>query len=73
MKKTWFTDEQIAFAPRQAEQGTSVEESTRRLGVGVATFCRRKKRFGGMGGGSAPAQATGGAEPQAQGLGGGSD
>jgi putative transposase len=31
MKKTRFTEEQIAFALRQAEQGTSVEEITRQF------------------------------------------
>jgi putative transposase len=49
MKKTRFTEEQIAFALRQAEQGTAVEEITRQLGVGEATFYRWKKKFAGMG------------------------
>jgi putative transposase len=47
--KTRPTEEQIAFALRQAEQGTSVEEITRRLGVGEATFYRWKKKSAGMG------------------------
>ena len=49
MKRTRFTEQQIAFALRQAEQGTSVEEITRRLGVSEATFYRWKKKFSGMG------------------------
>jgi putative transposase len=49
MKKTRFTEQQIAFALRQAEQGTVVEEITRRLGVSEATFYRWKKKFSGMG------------------------
>ena len=49
MKKKRFTEQQIAFALRQAEQGTSVEEITRRLGVSEATFYRWKKKFSGMG------------------------
>jgi len=49
MKKTQFTDQQIAFALRQAEQGTSVEEVTRKMGVSEATFYRWKKKFAGMG------------------------
>jgi putative transposase len=49
MKKTRFTEEQIAFALRQAEQGTAVEEITRQLGVSEATFYRWKKKFAGMG------------------------
>ncbi len=49
MKKTRFTEQQIAFALRQAEQGTAVEEIARKLGVSEATFYRWKKRFAGMG------------------------
>jgi putative transposase len=40
MKKSKFTDEQIAFALKQAEGGTTVAEITRRLGVTEATFYR---------------------------------
>ena len=49
MKKSKFTEEQIAFALRQAEAGTAVEEICRKLGVSEATFYRWKKQFGGMG------------------------
>ena len=49
MKKKRFTEPQIAFALRQAEQGTAVEEVTRKLGVSEATFYRWKKKFSGMG------------------------
>jgi len=49
MKKKRFTEQQIAFALRQAEQGTAVEEITRKLGVSEATFYRWKKKFHGMG------------------------
>ena len=48
MKKR-FTQEQIAFALRQAEGGTAVEEITRRLGVSEATFYRWKKKYAGLG------------------------
>jgi Transposase len=34
MKKTKFTEEQIAFALKQAETGTSVQEVIRKLGRG---------------------------------------
>ena len=49
MKRKRYTDEQVAFALRQADSGTAVEEICRRLGVSEATFYRWKKRFAGMG------------------------
>ena len=48
MKKSKFTDQQIAFAPQQAEAGTSVEEVCRKMGVSQATFYRWKKVYGGL-------------------------
>jgi len=47
--KTRFTEAQIAFALRQAEGGTSVEEIIRKLGVSEATFYRWKKKYAGLG------------------------
>jgi putative transposase len=49
MKKTKFTEEQIAFALRQEEAGTPVADILRKLGVSEATFYRWKKKFAGMG------------------------
>jgi len=49
MKKTKFTEAQIAFALRQSETGTRVEEICRQMGVSQATFFNWKKKFGGMG------------------------
>ena len=49
MKKSKFTDQQIAFALHQAEAGTSVEEVCRKMGVSQATFYRWKKKYLGMG------------------------
>jgi putative transposase len=48
MKKTRFTQEQIAYALRQVEAGTPVEEITRKMGVSEASFYRWKKKFAGM-------------------------
>ena len=48
MKKR-FTEQQIAFALRQASSGTPVAEITRKMGVSEATFYRWKKQFAGMG------------------------
>jgi len=49
LKKSRFTDEQIAHALRQAEAGTPVAEITRKLGVSEATFYAWKKKFGSLG------------------------
>ncbi|ODT50766.1 MAG: Hin recombinase [Niastella sp. SCN 39-18] len=49
MKKTKFTEAQIVFALRQAENGTKVEEVCRKLGISDATFYNWKKKYGGLG------------------------
>lgn len=49
MKKSSFTEEQIAFALRQAEGGASIREVCRKMGVSEQTFFRWKKKFAGMG------------------------
>ena len=49
MKKSKFTDQQIAFALKQAESGTPVEEVCRKLGISQQTFYRWKKKFAGLG------------------------
>jgi putative transposase len=49
MKRKRFSEEQIAFALRQAEAGSSVEEICRKLGISEPTFYRWKKQFAGMG------------------------
>ena len=49
MKKSRFTEQQIAYALRQAESGISIQEITRKMGVTEATFYRWKKKFAGMG------------------------
>ena len=49
MKKSRYTEEQIAFALRQAELGTKLEEVCRQMGVSQATFFRWKQLYGGLG------------------------
>ena len=49
MKKSKFTEEQIAFALRQAESGTTVAEVCRKVGIAEATFYNWKKKYGGLG------------------------
>lgn len=49
MPKKRFSDEQIAFALRQAEVGTTIGEIYRKMGVAEATFYRWNKACAGMG------------------------
>ena len=49
MKSSRYTTEQVAFAMRQAESGTSVVEICRKMGIAEQTFYRWKKKFTGMG------------------------
>ncbi len=49
MKRSKFTEEQIAFALKQAETGTKVGEVCRKIGISEATFYNWKKKFGGLG------------------------
>jgi putative transposase len=49
MKRGKFTEQQIAFALKQAELGTTVEEVCRKLGISDATFYNWKKKYGGLG------------------------
>ena len=67
MKRSKFTEQQIAFALKQAELGTPVEEVCRKMGISDATFYNWKKKYGGLG----PAElrrleATGRREREAQ-------
>lgn len=49
MKKSKFTEEQIAFALRQAESGTPVADVCRQIGVSEASFYVWKKKYGELG------------------------
>ena len=49
VKRSKFTDEQIAFALKQAELGVSVEEVCRKMGISDATFYVWRKKYGGIG------------------------
>ena len=49
MRRTKFTEEQIAFALKQAEVGTPVTEVIRKMGITEQTFYRWKKKYGGLG------------------------
>lgn len=49
MKRSKFTEQQIAFGLKQAELGTPVEEVCRKMGISDATFYNWKKKYGGLG------------------------
>ena len=49
MKSSRYTAEQVAFAMRQAESGTSVPEICRKMGIAAQTFYRWKKKYTGVG------------------------
>ena len=47
MKRSQFTEQQIAFSLHQAETGTPVGEVCRKMGISEQTYYRWKKRYGG--------------------------
>ena len=49
MKRSKFTEDQIAFALKQNELGTSVDEVCRKMGISDATFYVWKKKYSGSG------------------------
>ena len=50
MRKTRFSEEQIAMALRQGEVGgTPVAEIIRKLGISEQTYYRWKRKYGGLG------------------------
>ena len=48
MKKTKFSEGQIAFVLRQAEEGTAVAEVCRKAGISEATFYNWRKKYAGL-------------------------
>jgi putative transposase len=49
MKRSKFSDEQVAYALRQVEAGTPVGDVCRQLGVSEATFYAWKKQYAHLG------------------------
>ena len=48
MNTSKFTDSQIAFILRQAEEGTPVGEVCRKSGISEQTYYRWRKKYGGL-------------------------
>lgn len=48
MKQSIFSEQQIAFILRQAEEGTSVEVVCRKAGISQQTYYCRRKKYGGL-------------------------
>jgi len=48
MKKSRFSEQQIAFILRQVEEGTTVEEVCRKAGISEATYYNWRKKYGGL-------------------------
>ncbi|SEO19507.1 putative transposase [Nitrosospira multiformis] len=49
MKRSRFTEVQVAYALRQAEAGTAVTDVCRSLSISEATFYIWKKKYGDLG------------------------
>jgi putative transposase len=49
MRKSKYSEEQIAFALRQVEAGTPVVTLVRKMGITEQTFYRWRNKFGSMG------------------------
>ena len=48
MRKSKFTDAQISFILKQADEGTSVAEVCRKAGIAEATFYNWRKKYAGL-------------------------
>ena len=48
MKRSKFTEAQMASILRQVEEGTAVEEVCRKAGISIQTFYRWRKKYGGL-------------------------
>ena len=48
MKASKFSEAQIAFVLKQAEEGTAVGEVCRKAGISEATFYNWRKRYAGL-------------------------
>ena len=49
MKRSKFSEEQVAYALRQEEAGTAVDDLCRQVGISKATFYAWKKKYAHLG------------------------
>lgn len=49
MRKSKFTEDQVAYALKQAELGTTVAEVCRKMGISDATFYKWRVKYAGVG------------------------
>lgn len=49
MKRSRFTEEQVTYALKLAEQGTPVKDVCRQFGIAEATFYVWRKKYAGLG------------------------
>jgi putative transposase len=48
MKRSKFTESQVAFILKQAEEGTPIAEVCRKAGISEATFHNWRHKYGGL-------------------------
>ena len=48
MKRSKFSEQQIAFILRQAKEGTPIAEVCRKAGISEATYYNWRKKYGGL-------------------------
>jgi len=49
VKRSRFTEDQIAFALKQSEPGTKIDEICRKLGISETTSFNWRHKYGGLG------------------------
>lgn len=48
MKKSMYSEQQIAFILKQGDEGVSVAEVCRKAGISEATYYNWRKKYGGL-------------------------
>jgi putative transposase len=66
MKRSKFTEAQIACIPRQGEEGTAVGEICRKAGISEATYYNWRKKYGSNAVGDEATASARGRERQAE-------